>query len=1057
MLTCPACGRANPADASFCMGCAAPLGATASARAVRKTVTALFCDLVGSTTLGEQHDPEVLRPLLHAYFEEMRTAVERHGGRVEKYIGDAVSAVFGLPVIHEDDALRAVRAGLEMIERLAALNANTSIPLACRVGVSTGEVLVPTGGEPLIGDTMNTAARLQGVAEPGFVVIGEATYGLVRDAVVATVLEPLTLKGKAEPVPAYRVQRVAPGSPMRTRRLDAPMVGRTRESALLANAFERAASDRACQLFTVLGSAGAGKSRLAEEFLGSLAGTDVEILRGRCLPYGEGITWFPVTEAVRGALGLPDFADEATIRETLAAAVQGEQHATSIHASLRPLFAAGAGGTAEETAWAIRSFLESRGRERPVVVVFEDIHWGEDAFLDLVEHVADWSRDSSILLLCMARPDLLDARPAWGGGKTNATTISLAPLSDTECGDLMVGLLGSPALPSEMRTRITQVAEGNPLFVEEMLRMLVDENRLVREGDDWVAAGGLTDVHVPPTITALLSARLDRLSHGERTVLEAASVAGKEFHRGAVTALLSEADRADLDAHLRSLVRKELVSPERSTLTGQDAYRFRHMLIRDAAYDAVPKSARSEHHRAFAGWLEAVAGERVAEQEEIVGYHLERAYRYRMELGLPEDSELRLGAGRALGSAGMRALDRGDIRAALDLLAPAADLAAGDRAALQILDGLAAALDEAGDWEEAETVLARLAEAARIAGDPVFTMRARLVALRRAVFANPDSVDIDEADALAEEALRTFRAHDVVRFQPSALLWLGSFALLRGDTATALSRAGEALEIAVATGDRLLVSTSLGSVLQGLTLGPTPLSAALERADDLLATFGDDRLAVPQINSMKAWINAGLGRPDAARANLAASRAFAGDLGSVYVESTRQFVEGDLARWAGDVDQAVTLWRGGLAAAEELGDKVNPGFISLELGRLLLDGGREAETGQPLAALDALSINANVWAAAALSIRSVVAARSGGIEEASRLSDAALAMIGPMDLLAAKGDVALDRAEVLRLAGRLSDARASASDARAMYGRKEYAIGTRRARAMLERLGLPEG
>lgn len=393
------------------MGCAAPIGATVAAREVRKTVSVLFCDLVGSTSLGETHDPEVLRPVLDRYFAAARGAVERHGGRVEKYIGDAVSAVFGLPVAHEDDALRAVRAAVEIQARLGELEASSPFPFAARIGVTTGEVLVPGDGTPLIGDTMNTAARLQAGAEPGTVLLGEPTWQLVRDAVVAEPVAPLLLRGKAEPLPAYRVTRVASLSPMRTRRLDAPMVGRRREAAFLEGAFERAASDRACQLFTVLGSAGAGKSRLVEEFLVAHAGDDAEILRGRCLPYGEGITWYPVTEALRGALGFPEFAEGDAIRAAIGEAVTGEEHAAAIEANLARLFAAGEGGDPEETFWAIRRFLESRGREHPLVLVLDDIGWGEPMFLDLVEHVADWSRDAAILLLCMARPDLLDVRP----------------------------------------------------------------------------------------------------------------------------------------------------------------------------------------------------------------------------------------------------------------------------------------------------------------------------------------------------------------------------------------------------------------------------------------------------------------------------------------------------------------------------------------------------------------------------------------------------------------------------------------------------------------------
>ena len=765
------------------MGCGAPLGATASSREVRKTVTALFCDLVGSTTLGETHDPEVLRPVLEQYFAAARGAVERHGGRVEKFIGDAVSAVFGLPVAHEDDALRAVRAAVEIRARLAELAAGSAFPVAVRIGITTGEVLVPGDGTPLIGDAMNTAARLQAGAEPGQVLVGEPTYRLVRDAVVAEPVEPLALRGKAEPVPAYRVVQVASLSPMRTRRLDAPMVGRRREAALLESAYGRTASDRACQLLTVLGAAGAGKSRLVEEFLSSHP--DGDVLRGRCLPYGEGITWYPVTEALRGALGLPAFADADAVRAAIHTAIGGEEHAASIEANLARLFAAGEGGAPEETFWAIRRFLESRSREHPLVLVVDDIHWGEPTFLDFVEHVADWSRDAAILLLAMARPDLLDVRPTWGGGKTNATTISLAPLSDAECGTLIEGLLGSATLPGEIRTRITTVAEGNPLFVEEMLRMLVDDGRLVRKGeavgDEWVATGDLADVRVPPTISALLSARLDRLSNDERVILEAAAVAGKEFHRGAVAALLPGGARAAIDVHLRSLTRKELVTPNRTSLPGEDAFRFRHLLIRDAAYDGIPKSDRASLHAAFAGWLEAVAGDRVIEQEEIVGYHLERAYRYREELGLPEDRDLRLRAAKALGSAGARALDEGDVRAAVGLLRPAVDLSRGDSLELETLMRLQEALIEAGEPNEARSALGRLVEVASVAVDPVSAMRVQLRSSWDQMQQSPAEYDPGAELQLVEKALRTFQDHDAHQFMPLALKRLGNVEWDRGE------------------------------------------------------------------------------------------------------------------------------------------------------------------------------------------------------------------------------------------------------------------------------------
>lgn len=908
MLTCPSCGRANPAEASFCMGCGRPLGATATAHETRKTVTALFCDLVGSTSLGEQHDPEVLRPLLDRYFAAMREAVERHGGRVEKFIGDAVSAVFGLPVAHEDDALRAVRAGVEMQERLASLNAGSPIPLSARIGITTGEVLVPGAGAPPIGDAMNTASRLQSSAEPGSVLIGEPTWRLVRDAVVAEPVEPLVLKGKAEPVPAYRVVGVASLSPMRTRRLDAPMVGRRREASLLEDAFERSASDRSCVLFTVLGSAGAGKSRLVEEFLGAHADGDAEILRGRCLAYGEGITWYPVTEALRGALGFEDFADAETVQAAIHAAVGEDEEAGAIEATLLRLFTGGVGGSAQATFWALRRFLEARGREHPVVLVLDDIHWSEPTFLDFVEHVADRSRDAAILLLCMARPDLLDVRPAWGGGKTNAGTISLAPLTDAECAQLIAGLLGSAALPDAARDRITGVAEGNPLFVEEMLRMLVDDGRLVRSADAWFGVDDLTDVAVPPTISALLSARLDRLSDGERAVVGAAAVEGKGFHRGAVAALLPEGSRAELAVHLRSLVRRELITPERSSLPGEDAYRFGHQLIRDTAYDAIPKAGRATLHAAFADWLEGVAGERVVEREEIVGHHLAQAHAYRVELGLPEEEELRLRAAANLGSAGTRALGEGDAPAALRLLRSAAGLARGDRMELQILVRLLEALVDTDGLDQSRSVAARLTEAAALYGDEAYRMRARMHGFTLGVFTHSEPWDAETAGALIDEAIATYRRLGAAQFLPQALFWLDRIEWSRGRAAAMLEAASEALESALEVRDRRWIGIGIELVMRAQEIGTVRLSEAVERANGYLEVVGDDRPLRAATLLHRAWVRAWMGRGDEARADLAAGRSILAELG-LPVSEFFLLVDGYVAWSEGDLVTAEARFR----------------------------------------------------------------------------------------------------------------------------------------------------
>ena len=661
MPICPHCGQENPEGFRFCGACGASLEAVPAPRETRKTVTVVFSDVTGSTALGEQLDPESLRRVMGRYFDEMKAVVEAHEGTVEKFIGDAVMAVFGIPIVHEDDALRAVRAAAEMRDRLVALNEELErdwgVRIEVRTGVNTGEVVAGDGSGSqrfATGDAVNVAKRFEEAAPPGEILLGETTWKLVRDAVEVEALEGLSLKGKGKPVSAYRLSAIEPEAEGRARRLDSPMVGRDRERTLLGHAYERAAGERSCHLFTVLGAAGVGKSRLIAEFVGGL-GESATVVRGRCLPYGEGITFWPVLEIVRRLHG----DDLGSIATSLAGDENAELIAERVAGAVG---LSGPAGSSEETFWAVRKLLEAHARERPLVIVFDDVHWGEPTFLDLVEHIADLSRDAPIFLVCLARPDLLDARPGWSGGKFNATSVLLEPLGEEDSAELIANLLGRAELEPEVRTRVTEAAEGNPLFVEEMLGMLIDDGLLERQNGHWLASGDLASVAVPPTIQALLSARLDRLEPSERAVVERASIEGKVFHRGAVAELAPTEVRNDVGGHLQSLVRKELLRPDQSAFVGDDAFRFRHLLIRDAAYEAMPKELRSELHERFASWLERVAGDRVLEYEEILGFHLEQAYRYRLELSPPDDAARDVGAKAAerLGSAGERALSRSD-------------------------------------------------------------------------------------------------------------------------------------------------------------------------------------------------------------------------------------------------------------------------------------------------------------------------------------------------------------------------------------------------------------
>jgi class 3 adenylate cyclase/tetratricopeptide (TPR) repeat protein len=661
MTRCSNCGQENPEGFRFCGSCGAELAVETAAREVRKTVTVLFCDVTGSTSLGEQLDPETLRRTMGRYFEEIRSIVERHGGTVEKFIGDAVMAVFGIPQAHEDDALRAVRAAEDIRSRIAQLADELGIALSFRTGVNTGEVVAGEGETLVTGDAVNVAARLEQSAPPGEVLIGASTRALVRDAVVTEEVDPLELKGKRDPVAAYRLVSVDPSADAVTRRLDAPLVGRERERARLAGDFELAVAERACHLFTLLGPAGVGKSRLVAEFIADVRDT-ADVLRARCLHYGEDITYWPLVEIVLGV---------------------GVEPETVI------------GTSPAETQLAFRKLLEARAAERPQLVVLDDIQWAEEVFLDLVEHVADWSRDSPILLLCIARPELLEVRPSWGGGKLNATTILLEPLSADDCEQLVDELIGEAEIDADVRRRIIAAADGNPLFLEEMLAMAAED----RDGE----------LVVPPTIQALLQARLDRLAAAERDVIGRGAVEGEVFHRGVVQELAPEAAREGVPTNLQTLVRKDVIRPEQPVFADDDAFRFRHLLIRDAAYDSLPKETRADLHERFAAWLAERGG--LVELDEIVGYHLEQAYRNREALD-PSDSRLqalgRRAAGR-LAQAARGALSHGDLGAARGLFTRAtALLPQGDDMRLEILRELQWPLSEAGEMEEMRRAIAEL-------------------------------------------------------------------------------------------------------------------------------------------------------------------------------------------------------------------------------------------------------------------------------------------------------------------------------------------------------------
>lgn len=736
----------------------------ASAAAVmRKTVTVLFCDVAGSTELGEQLDPEALRALMARWFEAMRTPVERAGGTVEKFVGDAVMAVFGVPAVHEDDAFRAVQAAVEMRDAAAPLG------LGVRIGVNTGEVVTGDGATTLVtGDAVNTAKRLEEAAAPGEILIGAPTRRLVANATVLEPADPVSAKGKRTPVEAWRVLGTIADATPYARRLDAPLVGRTRELALLDAELGAALRDHMCRLVTVSGSAGIGKSRLAREFL-SGAGTRARLLTARCVPYGDGITFLP----------LRDLLAEVDEQPTLAA------------------------GTNEETFLAVRRLFERLAGERPLIVCFEDVHWAQPTFLDLIEYLAGWSRGAPILLLCLARPDLYDERPRWPG-----TGLALEALSGDETAALLDELSAEWPIAPPARRQIEEAAEGNPLFLEQLVAMVAEHG---------------ADAAIPPTIHALLAARLDRLEPGERTVLERAAVAGRDFSRAAVAELSSH---DDLAATLLSLVRKELVRPDHSGSPEEDRFRFRHALIRDAAYSGIPKATRAELHERFATWIE-----RRGAEDELVGYHLEQAAHCLAELGRPE-AALAERAGALLAAAGERAFARDDGPAAANLLLRAhALLPSDDPRQLPVLRRAGLALWWAGSVDEARRLLAEQIERAAELGNVAEEWSGRLD-----LAAGDLITGRNDADGLLEVAEQAIRAFEPADDAGLARAWrrVAHAHSVKGRYADAETAAELALAHARAGAERFEEARIVDLLGTSLLYGPAPADAAAARCAQML-------------------------------------------------------------------------------------------------------------------------------------------------------------------------------------------------------------------------------
>jgi class 3 adenylate cyclase/tetratricopeptide (TPR) repeat protein len=1006
----PTPGR--PPENSPFLGAFGPQSYTPDMAVSRRTVTVLFADVADSTPLGERLDPESLRRVMSGFFERMSSVLERHGGTVEKFIGDAVMAVFGIPELHEDDALRAVRAATELRQALSQLNdeleRDLAVRIGIRVGINTGEVVAGdgSGGQMLAtGDAVNVAKRLEESARTGEILLGEPTRRLVENAVVLEPREDLTLKGKTDPQPAWNVLAVIEGASAYARRLDAPLIGREAEMHQLRNTYNEAVTERSCRMFTVVGPAGIGKSRLAGELCATLR-DEATILTGRCLNYGDGITFWPLVEIV-GALG----SDEGVL-EALGDTDDAELVAT------RVLGAVGTNPTAPggETFWAVRRLFEELARERPLVVLVEDIHWAEPTLLDLLEYLAGWTHDAPVLLLCLTRPDLLDERPGWltqtGGG------VILEPLTDEQSRELLDEIAQEWSLDAAAREHITEAAEGNPLYLEQMAAML--------------AEGGPTD-GIPPTIHALIAARLDRLPADERAVLESAAVAGKHFVRSALRRLLGEADQSAVDASLLSLARKDLLTARPGR---EDAYRFRHVLIRDAAYAGIAKELRAQLHERYADWAANTRAGKAGDVDEIVGYHLEQAVHYRKQLG-QLDEEGRVLADRSaflLGAAGRRAFARDDAPAAVNLLDRALALATNETPAeLELIRQLSTSLWSIGEVARAEALLQGLIDAAVESGDRRYELYGSLQ--RVSWRFSREEATWEEVTELAEEAIETFEAAGDDFGLAQAWRQLASALHARSRFGEGVEAAERALQHARRAEAAREEARAVDLLCMCLVHGPTPVSVAAERASTMLADAQANPGLKANVMAALAELKAMQKSFETARELLAEARRTYEQLGLRLALVGLMQVGGAVELLAGEADEAEHAFREGLELlAVEL-----PTWRAYQAGLLaeaLYDQGRYDEAGDLVDSAEAYLPEELEYVMPWVIVKARLLARAGASQEGESLLRDLTARAAKTDALNVHGRLLLALAEVLLTADRTDDARQVATEAAAIFERK---------------------
>lgn len=1005
----------------------------------RRVVTVLFSDITGSTELAERLDPELLAAVMSRYFEAMREEIDRFGGTVEKFIGDAIVAIFGREVVHEDDAARAVRAALAMRRRLAALNeelaANYDATISCRTGVNTGEVVVGESSAPLLvtGATISIAARLEQAANSGEILLGEATYRLVRDIATTTPLEPLAVHGVSRPLRAFRLDGVL-GGRERTREGRTPLVGRDRELARLSQAYDDAAVERTCKLVTLTGPPGVGKTRLVAELVANV-GTSARIVAGRPLPYGEQQPYWPLREIVFSAAGVGDGDDEETVRRKVGSLITASPDGALIAAALvRAIGVSTEGGGQEELRWATRRFLIALAGPTPLVVLLEDMQWAEPEFLNLIDNVVADIESAAILVICVARPELLEMKRGSARGGIDSTTIALRPLIQGDAERMLANLVGEATLPAQAEATMLATAEGNPLFIEEIVRMLVDVGVLSREGESgWRFAGSLPSQLLPPTVRGVLAARVDALTHGERALIQRASVIGRVFDQAAVRELSPAGARSDISELLESLVRRDVLARD-SDEKELTRLRFRHLLMREVAYDGLPKAERADLHQRFADWLMVSAAGRLGEYEALVGHHLEQAAGYRLELGeRAQGMQLAQRASAVLASAGWSAFAHQDRHAAQSLFTRARDMSPeGSRNRLALALPLAELLRQAGDLPASMEALNATVQAARSRGFVDVVARGELLILwlDRSISPSGWSDRVEERTGELERGLE-----DLQDDESLALLWgiRLDAAISNGQIGAAELAAERARQHSGKSFDRWQVGRRARSLLAELAvIGPAPLVEAEQTCTSLLADAAQDIRLTSSVLCSLARLQAMRGAVADARDSVARGRAIADELGLLYARVFAAEAAAFVARVDGNDHQAAQELDWTIDALTASRDRNVAAKVTLERAWYLL---RAGESGTFQANSTRADQSTEVRILAAL-VDALERYRAGDATAAAERADEAVALAHATESPIWQADALATRAEILVGSGQVKDGLAAAREAGDLYRAK---------------------